>query len=600
MNDMIATPVLSRSNAILGRVAERVSAALERCGFPGVKDAARYSDRTDISDFQSNVAFRLAKQAKTPPIKVAETLAAALAEDTMFRDARVDGGGFVNFRLSDTFLAAYLTEIAADPRFGAAQAHEKRTFVIDYGGPNVAKSMHVGHLRSTIIGDCLLRLTRFLGFRTIGDVHLGDWGTQMGMLIHELSLRAPGLPYFDASLEGPYATEPPLTLAELEEMYPTASARCKENAADMDAARLATAELQSGRKGYVALWRHFVALTTVSLKRDFAFLGVTFDLWWGESTVHDRISKMVAELRAAGLAVESDGALVVPVATEQDKTKLPPLILEKSDGAVMYGTTDLATLQARFGELGADWVLYVVDQRQNVHFQQVFRAAAKAGYCRADQVEHIGFGTVNGPDGKPFKTRSGGVMKLHTLLEAAHEKARERLYGTKAYFELDEAGKELLAQSIAISALKFADLSNQRLAAYAFDLDRFVSFEGKTGPYIQYTVARINSMLAKATERDLDVGPLRPAAAQEERELQMLLSQFADTVEGAFAGRIPNLLCDGAFKLAQAFSRFYANCHVLNEEADGQRASWLAVSDLTRIQLMAYLDILGIPAVEKM
>ncbi|HVY13689.1 MAG TPA: arginine--tRNA ligase [Rhodopila sp.] len=600
MNDMIATPVLSRSNAILGRVAERVSAALERCGFPGSADAARFSDRTDISDFQSNVAFRLAKQAKMPPIKVAERIVAELAGDLMIRDARVDGAGFVNFRLSDDFLAAYLAEIAADPHFGTAQAHEARTFVIDYGGPNVAKSMHVGHLRSTIIGDCLLRLTRFLGFRAIGDVHLGDWGTQMGMLIHELSLRAPDLPYFDAAYDGPYPADPPLSLPELEEMYPAASARCKESPADMDAARLATAELQAGRAGYVALWQHFVALTTVSLKRDFAFLGVSFDLWWGESTVHDRIPGMIRELRAAGLAVESDGALVIPVATEQDKTALPPLILEKSDGAVMYGTTDLATLRARFGELDADWVLYVVDQRQGVHFQQVFRAAAKAGYCRADQVEHIGFGTVNGPDGKPFKTRTGGVMKLNTLLESAHEKARERLYGTKAYFELDDAGKELLARSIAIAALKFADLSNHRLAAYAFDLDRFVSFEGKTGPYIQYTVARINSMLAKATERDFQVGPLRPAARPEERELQILLSQFADTAEGAFTGRIPNLLCDGAFKLAQAFSRFYASCHVLTEEDPAQRASWLAVSDLTRTQLMAYLDILGIPAVEKM
>lgn len=600
MNDLIVTPVLSRSNAILGRVQARVSAALERCGFDDVKDAARNSDRTDISDFQSNVAFRLAKQAKTPPIKVAEALAAALAEDTTFRDVRVDGAGFVNFRLSDTFLATYLTEIAGDERFGSGRARQPRTFVIDYGGPNVAKSMHVGHLRSTIIGDCLLRLIRFLGFRTISDVHLGDWGTQMGMLIHELSLRAPELPYFDPRYDGSYPADPPLTLAELEEMYPTASTRCKESPADMDAARLATAELQAGRPGYVALWRHFVALSTVSLKRDFAFLGVTFDLWWGESTVHDRIARMVDDLRGSGLAVESDGALVVPVATDDDKTKLPPLILEKSDGAVMYGTTDLATLQARFGELGADEVLYVVDQRQNVHFQQVFRAAVKAGYCRADQVEHIGFGTVNGPDGKPFKTRSGGVMKLSTLLESAHEKARERLYGTKAYLEQDEAGKELLAQSIAIAALKFADLSNQRLAAYAFDLDRFVSFEGKTGPYIQYTVARINSMLAKATERDFAIGPLRPAAAPEERELQMLLTQFADTIEGAFAGRTPNLLCDGAFKLAQAFSRFYANCHVLTEDDEAQRASWLAVSDLTRTQLVSYLSILGIPAVEQM
>lgn len=600
MQDNTASPALLGSNAILARVGARVTEALARLGFHDVKDPAKTSDRPDISDFQSNVAFRLAKQAGMPPIKVAQTIADELARDTSFRDVRVDGGGFVNFRLSDGFLATYLTDIAADPRFGAARSSDGRTYVIDYGGPNVAKSMHVGHLRSTIIGDCLLRLVRFLGFKTIGDVHLGDWGTQMGMLIHELSLRAPDLPYFDAALTGPYPADPPLTMTELEEMYPAASGRCKESAADMDAARQATAELQAGRPGYIALWRHFVALTTVSLKRDFGFLGVDFDLWWGESTVHDRIAPMVADLKQAGLAVESEGALVVPVAIEGEKNALPPLILEKTDGAVMYGTTDLATLRARFTELGAANVLYVVDQRQNVHFQQVFRAAAKAGYCRPDQIEHIGFGTVNGPDGKPFKTRAGGVPKLNELLEAAREKARDRLFGTKVYFDLDDAGKEDLARAIANAALKFADLSNQRLAAYAFDLDRFVSFEGKTGPYLQYSVARINSMLAKAAERGLAIGPLLPATAPEERDLHILLSQFADNVESAFAGRIPNVLCDGAFKLAQGFSRFYANCHVLTEEEAGKRASWLAVSELTRAQLTAYLDLLGIPAVEKM
>jgi len=598
--DSAPTPVLVGSNAILARVGASVTDALRRCGFQDVKDPTKVSDRPDISDFQSNVAFRLAKQAGAPPIKVAQTIATALAEDSAFRDVRVDGGGFVNFRLSDTFLAAYLSEIAATPGFGTARSSDGRTYVIDYGGPNVAKSMHVGHLRSSIIGDCLLRLTKFLGFATISDVHLGDWGTQMGMLIHELSLRAPDLPYFDPNVAGPYPNEPPLTLQELEEMYPAASSRCKENPSDMDAARLATAELQAGRAGYIALWQHFVALTTVSLKRDFAFLGIDFDLWWGESTVHGRIGPMVEGLKSAGLAVESDGALVVPVAIEGEKNAMPPLILEKSDGAVMYGTTDLATLQARFGELGAANVLYVVDQRQSVHFQQVFRAAVKAGYCRGDQVEHIGFGTVNGPDGKPFKTRAGGVMKLNTLLESAREKARDRLFGTKVYFDLDDAGKEDLARAIANAALKFADLSNQRLAAYAFDLDRFVSFEGKTGPYLQYSVARINSMLAKAAERSLAIGPLLPAHQPEERELHILLSQFADNVENAFAGRTPNVLCDGAFKLAQGFSRFYANCHVLTEEDATQRASWLAVSALTRAQLVAYLDILGIPAVEKM
>jgi arginyl-tRNA synthetase len=591
--------VLTRSHAILGLVSGRVSDALVRRGFDASPDAARTSDRPDISDFQSNIAFRLAKKAGKPPRAVAEALAAALAEDMAFTEVRVDGAGFVNFRLSAGFLAEYLAEIAGSPRFGAAEA-SGGTFFVDYGGPNVAKSMHVGHLRSTIIGDCLVRLLKFLGFKTVSDVHLGDWGTQMGMLIHEFSLREPQLPYFDPDYAGPYPEEPPLTLEALETMYPEAATRSKESPADRDAARLATFELQSGRPGYIALWKHFVALTTVSLKRDFAFLGVDFDLWWGESTVHDRIAPMIADLRSRGLAVESEGALVIQVARDDDKTQLPPLILEKSDGAVMYGTTDLATIRARFQELGADAILYVVDQRQNVHFQQVFRAAEAAGYCGPSQVEHIGFGTVNGPDGKPFRTRAGGVPKLSSLLDAALEKAMERLNGTKAFYEMEPPDLQALAKSVALGALKFADLSNQRLAAYAFDLDRFVSFEGKTGPYIQYTVARINSMLGRAAERGLPSGPLRVAANAEERDLQLLLTQFGDTVEGAFAGRTPNLLCDGAFRLAQGFSRFYGACHVLTEEDTERRASWLALSELVRAQLAAYLGLLGIPVVEKM
>jgi arginyl-tRNA synthetase len=600
MQDATSAPILGRSAAILSRVGARVSEALVRCGYTSVPEAVRFSDRTDISDFQSNVAFRLAKLASVPPVEVARKVVAALSEDTAFREVRVDGGGFVNFRLTDEFLCNYLSEISLDERFGAAQASEPRTFVVDYGGPNVAKSMHVGHLRSTIIGDCLSRLCRFLGFATIGDVHLGDWGTQMGMLIHELFLQSPELTYFDPEYIGPYPDEAPITLPQLEEMYPAASSRCKSNPADMEAARLATAELQGGRKGYVALWKHFVALSTVSLQRDFDFLGVTFDLWWGESTVNDRIDAMIEFLHGAGLAVESEGALVVPVSCNEDKAPLPPLILRKSDGAVMYGTTDLATLQSRFSELGAYGVLYVVDQRQSVHFQQVFRAAACAGFCLPGRAEHIGFGTVNGPDGKPFKTRTGGVMKLHTLLEAAHEKARERLAGTRIVDKLDSEQEGDLAKSIAIAAIKFADLSNHRLAAYSFDVDRFVSFEGKTGPYIQYTVARINSMLEKARIRGLAVGPLERAAGPEERDLQIVIAQFANNIESAFSGRVPSVICDGAFKLAQSFSRFYAACHVLTEEDPARRAAWLGVSELTRSQLVTYLSILGIPVVSKM
>jgi arginyl-tRNA synthetase len=577
-----------------------VSEALERCTYDGVVDAVRFSDRPDISDFQSNAAFRLAKAARMRPQEIAERIACDLQTDRLLQDVRVDGGGFVNFRLSDEFLSSYLMDISSDPHFGVAQASDASTFVIDYGGPNVAKSMHVGHLRSTIIGDCLARLFRFVGLRTIGDVHLGDWGTQMGMLIHELSLREPQLPYFDPHYEGEFPQDSPISLAQLEEMYPVASSRCKADNRDMEAARLATAELQAGRRGYVALWCHFVSLSKASLKRDFDFLGVNFDLWWGESTVHNRIESMIRLLNERKLAVESDGALIVPVSTEQDKVPLPPLILVKSDGAVMYGTTDLATLQARFTDLGAAGVLYVVDQRQSVHFQQVFRAAVKAGFCSPEQIEHIGFGTVNGPDGRPFKTRSGGVMKLSTLLEAAYGKARERLTGTAAASEWKDQEIDELARAIANAALKFADLSNHRLAAYSFDLDRFVSFEGKTGPYLQYTVARINSLLGKANERNMEIGSIAPASVSEERELQLTLAQFADTIDAAFIGRIPNLICEKAYKLAQNFSRFYATCHVLTEEAPGRRASWLALSELTRAQLTAYLDLLGITPVVRM
>jgi arginyl-tRNA synthetase len=459
--------------------------------------------------------------------------------------------------------------------------------------------MHIGHLRASIIGDSIRRLFAFAGDRTIGDVHMGDWGLPMGMLISEIEIRSPDLPYFKAGFSGPYPNASPVTLAELEALYPKAAADCKADPARLDRAREATAELQAGRPGYRALWQHFFDISVESMKRDFDALGVHFDLWNGEAIVDPLIEPMVAKMEQAGTVEESDGALVVRVAQPEDKHEIPPLILRKSDGAVMYATTDLATIVDRIERYDPALILYVVDQRQHLHFAQVFRAAIRAGLSGHARMEHLGFGTMNGPDGKPFKTRAGGVMKLSDLIRMTTEAAEQRLdeAGIGKDYPADE--RAAVARMVGLAALKFADLSNHRIQNYIFDLDRFTRFEGKTGPYLLYAAVRVKSMLRRAAEQGDETGAIMPPV-EGERELMLMLARLPDTVQAAYDGRAPNELAAYAFDLAQAFSGWYANFHVLSEADTKLRRGRLALADLTLRQLVLVLDLLGIAVPERM
>ena len=557
------------------------------------------SDRPDLCQFQCNGALAAAKATKSNPRAIAEKIAARLKQGGQFAKVEIAGPGFINLDLSDQSLAAQLDRLARDKRLGAPDSGQGRTMMIDFGGPNVAKPMHVGHLRSSIIGDCLQRLYRANGWQVVSDVHLGDWGLQMGQLITEVEARGIAPVYFDASFNGPYPEQSPVGMDDLEEMYPAASAACKADPARLDAARRATVELQDGRPGYRALWRHFVQVSEAGLTREFASLGVRFDLWNGESTVHDLIAPMLEDLKARGLAQMSEGALVVPVAEAGDKKPMPPLILVKSEGGVLYGTTDLASIVERVRDHHPALILYVVDHRQHGHFEQVFRAAQKAGLNGGAELEHVGYGTMNGPDGKPFKTRAGGVMKLYDLIAMATAEARKRLAEQGIGADYSEEERANIARQVGIATIKFADLSNHRTTDYIFDLERFSKFEGKTGPYLQYAAVRIQSILRKAKEQGFAAGS--PAIhAPQERSLILQLLSAGDAMIAAEQKRAPNILCDYAFGLAQAFSGFYAGHHILSESDGELRAARLGLCALTLAVLTSILGLLGIEVPERM
>jgi arginyl-tRNA synthetase len=577
-----------------------VGAAFAAEGLAESLGRVQVADRPDLAQFQCNGALAAAKAAKANPRAIAERIAARLKADPTFAKVEIAGPGFLNLDVTDAALASRLDELARDDRLGAPDSGAGKTVVIDFGGPNVAKPMHVGHLRSSIIGDCLQRLYRANGWHVVSDVHLGDWGLQMGQLISEIEIEGIAPLYFDVNFVGPYPAESPVSMDDLETLYPRASAACKADPARLEAARRATVDLQAGRPGYRALWKHFIAVSQVGLSREFGALGVKFDLWNGESSVDALIAPMVEDLKARGLAELSEGALVVPVARDDDKKPLPPLILVKSEGGVLYGTTDLATIIERVREQDPDLILYVVDHRQHGHFEQVFRAAEKAGLSGKAELEHVGYGTMNGADGKPFKTRAGGVMKLHDLIAMARDEAAKRLdeQGIGADFSADERAE--IARKVGIATIKFADLSNHRTTDYIFDLERFSRFEGKTGPYLQYAAVRIRSMLRKARAEDLAAASAAILDTPEERALILQLLSLGDALAAAEEKRAPNILCDYAFTLAQNFSRFYAEHHVLNEAGDSVRVARLKLCGLVLAVMTRILDILGIEIPERM
>jgi arginyl-tRNA synthetase len=583
----------ARLTAELSRIAGEAFAAE---GLSETYGQVQVSDRPDLAQFQCNGALAAAKAAKANPRAIAEKIAARLKANSLFAKVEIAGPGFLNLDLGDDALNS---RAAAQAQAKAPCASEPngKTAMIDFGGPNIAKPMAAHHLRTTIIGDCLQRLYRANGWRVISDVHLGDWGLQMGQLISEIEIMGIAPIYFDVNVVGPYPDESPVSLDDLETIYPRASAACKADPARLEAARRATVDLQAGRPGYRALWRHFVKVTEVGLTREFGALGVTFDLWNGESTVDALIPPMLEDLKARGLTEVSEGALVVPVAREDDKKPMPPLILVKSEGGVLYGTTDLATVIERVRDYDPDLILYVVDHRQHGHFEQVFRAAEKAGFAGKAHLEHVGYGTMNGPDGKPFKTRAGGAMKLYDLIAMGQAEAEKRLAeaGIGADYSAEERTE--IARKVGIAAIKFADLSNHRSTDYIFDLERFSKFEGKTGPYLQYAAVRIQSILRKAEGAAL--GP--PAIhSPEERKLILQLLSLGDVLKAAEDKRAPNMLCEYAFELAQNFSRFYGEHHILSEPDAGLKASRLGLCALVLAVLTGVLDLLGIEVPERM
>ena len=582
-------------------------------GFDASAGRVNASDRPDLADFQCNGALAVAKQAKANPREVATKIVGRLSADSRLQSLDIAGPGFLNFVLANAALGDRANAIAADPRLGAPAVATRRKVMIDFGGPNVAKEMHIGHLRTAVIGESLKRIFRFLGDEVLGDAHFGDWGLQMGQLIVGLSEEMPDLPYFDAAFTGPYPAQSPVSLADLGRIYPKTSARIKGKDLDfLAAARKATKELQTGRPGYRALWQHFVTVSREALKRDYAALGVEFDLWNGESDADPYVEPMIADLKAKGLLVDDQGAQVVHVARpgETRKKKLddgsvievpspPPLLVVSSEGSAMYGTTDVATIVQRQKEFGPDLSLYIVDQRQAEHFEQVFRTSYLAGYAREGQLEHAANGTVNGPDGTPFKTRDGGTLKLGDLIGQAVEKAVARLHEAGAGKDLSEADFADTAHKVAVAALKFAELSNHRLTNYIFDLDRFMSFEGKTGPYLLYQAVRMKSILRKAQEQGIAAGAI-VVAEPAEREVVLLLDGFDGALRETYLKRAPNILADHTYRLAQAFSKFFAACPVLAAEDAATKASRLTLVGVVLRQLQLGLDLMGLQAPEQM
>ncbi|THD81953.1 MAG: arginine--tRNA ligase [Phenylobacterium sp.] len=585
---------------------EAVEAAFAGLGLPAELGRVTASDRPDLADFQCNGALPAAKRAGKNPREIATAVAERLKDDPRLASVEIAGPGFINLRVADHTLTVRAGVIAADDRAGAEKLASPRRVLVDYGGPNVAKPMHVGHLRASIIGESVKRLYRFRGDQVLGDAHFGDWGYQMGLLIGavmdedaEIGGLVERLNAEDAPLSGPIP-EPfqRVSLEDLDRLYPLSAARGKDDPAYRDRARKLTADLQAKKAGCYLLWRRFREVTHIALERDFHALGVDFDLWKGESDVDGLIAPMIADLDAKHLLIDDQGARIIRVARPEDKKELPPLLVVSSEGSAMYGTTDLATILDRQQSFDPQLVIYCVDQRQADHFEIVFRAAYLAGYAKEGQLEHIGFGTMNGPDGKPFKTREGGVLKLNDLIEMARAKARDRLHEAGLGEAFDEAEFEDVAGKVAVAALKFADLSNFRGTSYVFDLDRFTSFEGRTGPYLLYQAVRVKSLLRRATEEGAAAGPVT-IAEPAERDLVLTLDAFETALAEAYDKKAPNAVAEHAYRLSQAFSRFYAACPILSAEP-AVRSSRLTLAGAALKQLELALDVLGIAVPERM
>lgn len=581
-------------------MAEELSAAFEKAGYDSSYGKVGVSNRLDLCEYQCNGAMAGAKAYKKAPFMIADDVVGNLADSKVFSMKEMVKPGFINLKVSEEFLADYLKEMEKDEKLGADTAKEPKTIVIDYGGPNVAKPLHVGHLRSAIIGESIKRIGRFVGHKVIGDVHLGDWGLQMGLIITELKHRQPELVYFDDSYTGEYPAEAPFTISELEEIYPCASGKSKEDEAYRQEALEATHLLQQGKPGYMALWNHIMSVSVTDLKRNYANLNVSFDLWKKESDAQPYIPDMVEMMKEKGFAYEDQGALVVDVKEETDTKEIPPCMLLKSDGASLYTTTDLATIVERMKLFQPDEILYVVDKRQELHFIQVFRCARKTGLVKEDtRLSFLGFGTMNGKDGKPFKTREGGVMRLENLIADIDEEMFTKIVENRSVRDKDARDT---AKIVGLAAIKYGDLSNQATKDYIFDVDRFTSFEGNTGPYILYTIVRIKSILNRYVEAggNLEAGEILPASNSSEKNLMLQLSGFGSMIESAFEEKAPHKICAYIYEVSNAFNSFYHETKILSEENQAQKESYIRLLQLTKRVLETSIDLLGFEAPDKM
>ena len=585
---------------LLELITIEMKGAFSKAGYDEELAKVTLSNRPDLCEYQCNGAMAGAKKYKKAPFMIAEDVADNLKDSEYFETVDVVKPGFINLKLKSEKVADYLNEMAGQEKLGVEDELSPKTIMIDYGGPNVAKPLHVGHLRSAIIGESVKRIIRFKGNRVIGDIHLGDWGYQMGLIITELKKRQPELSYFDESFTGEYPEEAPFTIGELEEIYPTASAYAKENEEYREEALHATYLLQNGHRGYRAVWHHIMNVSVTDLKKNYERLNVEFDLWKGEADAQQYIPDMVQMLKDEGYARYDEGALVVDVQEESDNKEVPPCMILKSDGAALYDTTDLATLVEREKDYRPDEVIYVVDKRQELHFTQVFRCAKKTGIVRPEtNLKFLGFGTMNGKDGKPFKTREGGVMRLENLIREINEEMYKKIMDNRT---VEEKEAEVTARTVGLAAIKYGDLSNQASKDYIFDVDRFTSFEGNTGPYILYTIVRIKSILGKYLENGGNTEGLkvRPAENVYEKALMLQALKFNDVFDAVYAETAPHKLCAYIYELANEFNKFYHETKILSEEDEEKKAGYIALLALTKRVLETCIDLLGFEAPERM
>ena len=592
---------------ILDLITDEVTKAFTECGYDAKYAKVTLSNRPDLCEYQCNGAMAAAKEYKKAPFMIADEVVEKLAVNPIFAKAESVKPGFLNLKIDEAYLADYVAKMQEDEgRFGCEKTEAPKTIMIDYGGPNVAKPLHVGHLRSAIIGESVKRIGKFMGHNVIGDVHLGDWGLQMGLIITELKLRRPELVYFDDAYTGEYPEEAPFTISELEEIYPTASKKSKEDEAYKEAAMQATFELQHGKRGYQALLKHILNVSVTDLKRNYANLNVSFELWKGESDAQPYIPDMVQKMKDDGFAYISDGALVVDVKEETDTKEIPPCMILKSDGASLYNTTDLATMVWRMKDYNPDELIYVVDKRQELYFTQVFRCARKTGIVKPEtELKFLGFGTMNGKDGRPFKTRDGGVMRLEHLISGINEEMLAKIQEnqkTKENLGISTEEAENTAKMVALAAIKYGDLSNQASKDYIFDIDRFTSFEGNTGPYILYTIVRIKSILNKyhGLGKDESGAVIGAAHSKSEKDLMLELSKFNAVMESAFEETAPHKICSYIYDLANAFNSFYHGTKIMSEENETVQKSYIRLLELTKSVLETCIDVLGFSAPERM